>query len=187
LKKISFKCFGPFNRLIYFFVLSITIILTGASPCRAETDFNLIEVKDRVPALYFETNQKDISIDQLTSPDFRSQFEPVQSRKTLTPGKIQWFFLDFSDIDLSLSDDWILSFPNYDEITLYFSGDTALETRFSGKLRKEKVKGLDNSSNIPFQEIDLIDDYYLLARVEHSSRKYRLRAPDYMHPVASKF
>ena len=51
----------------------------------------------------------------------------------------------------------------------------------------EKAKGWDNSSEIPFQTFELIDGYYLIARVEHNSRKYLLRAPHYLHPVASKF
>ena len=156
-------------------------------PCQAETDISHFEVKGRVPALYFETNQKDISVDQFSSPDFLDRFKPLQPGERLTPGKINWFFLDFSDIDLSLSDNWILSFPNYDEIILFYEGDSAVERRSGGKLRKEKAKGWDNSSEIPFQTLELIDGYYLIARVEHNSKKYLLESPYYLHPVASRF
>ena len=187
LKKLIFKCIVPLNRLMCFVILSITIILSVTLPCQAETDFSFFEAKGTVPTLHFETSQKDISIDQLSSTDFLNLFMPLHHRKLIASGKTHWFFLDFSDIDLSLSDSWILNFTDYDEITLFYEGESGVERRFSGKLKKENAKDMDDSSTIPFQIFELIDGYYLIAKIEHNSIKYRLRPPNYYHPLASKF
>lgn len=144
-------------------------------------------MRGKVPTLFFETSEKIFPIEQITSNQFRERFQSIPHRRPLTPGKIQWFFLDFSEIDLSLSDDWVLHFPNYDDITLFYSGTSTIETRLGGKLRKGKSMGADNSSMIPFLKSELIDGLYLFARVEHTSRKYMLNSPSYVHPVASKF
>jgi sensor histidine kinase YesM len=175
------------KRLIKLWGILWVIIFLNTSISKADTDINIFEMRGRVPTLYFETSEKNIPIEQISTNQFRDRFQPIPSRRPLTAGKIQWFFLNFSEIDLSLSDDWILHFPNYDDITLFHSGPSAIETRLGGKLRKEKSIGADNSSMIPFRTSELIDGFYLVARVEHTSRKYILNSPSYMHPVASKF
>ena len=157
------------KRFIKLWGILWVITFLNTSISKADTDINIFEKRGKVPTLYFETSEKNISIEQITTNQFRKRFQPIPYRTPLSPGKIQWFFLNFSEIDLSLSDDWILHFPNYDDITLFHSGTFAIETRMGGKLRKGKSMGADNSSMIPFRKSELIDGFYLVARVEHTS------------------
>lgn len=132
---------------------------------------------------YISTEDTTTEPGKLLEPEFASRFMELPHRKTLSPRKIYWYRLDFSEIELSDSDEWIIRFPKYDNIILYIEKNGELVS-ISSK-RKER----QNSDN-PYHAVDffiskheLIDGRYLLARIHHIFRKNTFAAATYIHPV----
>ncbi|MBW6480763.1 MAG: histidine kinase [Bacteroidales bacterium] len=140
----------------------------------------------RIDTRVFSASEEALSPEKLMEPEFFSQFTPLPVRKTFRPGKIYWYRLDFGKTNLSESDEWIIRFPKYDNITLYFQQSGSFVSTSSGRMDRRK-------SDQPYYAVDfvvskdqLIEGRYLLAQIQHVFRSSGFMPAMFLHPFIAK-
>jgi sensor histidine kinase YesM len=132
------------------------------------------------------TTDTYLSIRQLLSPELASSFTPLPSHKTLSPTKTYWYKLDFNEINLEDSKEWVIRFPKYDHITLYSEKNDSLHSRVNGRMERKGKDGPYHSVDFAIINDELIDGRYLLARIQHVFRKNGFGSAIYLHPAVAE-
>lgn len=131
----------------------------------------------------FSTVDKSVTAEELIKSVNDSVFVHISGRTFLSPRKIYWYKLDFKNIKITDSEECIIRFSAYDKITLYSQGEGTLHHEESGRMAGLRDKGLSNAVDFLISEENLIEGQYLLARIQHISRKKALISPSCLSPA----
>jgi sensor histidine kinase YesM len=166
---------------ITFFILNV-LALFAPFVLRASVDYNLINRSGQITSSYLATARNTHDISMVIRPESADVFTPLIADSYLSNQKTYWLRLDLADSDLSGSEEWIIRFLTYDEITLYYqAGDTIL-SKLSGKMHRKANEGSYHFIYFPIQTSELIEGRYLFARIHHVYRVFPLSPPHYWHP-----
>jgi sensor histidine kinase YesM len=180
------KCGYPISRTRLFLAMMV-LFIPGIAEGDTNVDYNLLRHFGSVPASVFSTRDRSLQGRDILQHPENFEFSTEELGKAVKPERIYWLYLDMADLNLDVADHWLLRFSNYDRITLYHRAGDSIGFRNSGKLDRTRTGKPHYASFIPFTQDELVNDRYLLARIEHTSRKYLLGIPQYLHPVRSDF
>ncbi len=180
------RCGHPLIRIRLFLAILI-LCIPGLAEGDNHLDYNLLRHFGDVPAAVFSTRDRNLQGPEILHNPGNFAFSQQEFGKAVKPDRIYWLYLDLGNLNLDAADNWMLRFSNYDRITLYHRAGDSIDFRKSGKLNKDKTEKPHYASFIPFTRDELVNNRYLLARIEHTSRKYLLGVPQYLHPFRSQF
>lgn len=153
----------------------------------AETDYNSLFLSGKIPSRYMETSQKVSELDDLLILGFEENSVPFTKPAKIKPDRNYWLKLDFADIDLSVSEDWVVRFIAYDRVSLYYRLNDSIVSQTGGKHYRSSENELYHSVLFNISKDNLIDDRYLYARVNNTYRRVFIAEPYYWHPFLTQF
>jgi len=168
--------------LVFIHIFIISILSGWGSAAYADTDYNSLFLSGKIPSKFLETSQKISELDDVLTINFEGRATPFKKYVRIKPDKNYWLKLDFADIDLSDSEEWIIRFTAYDKIILYFRENDSLVSKTGGKLHRTSENEFYHSVLFTISEDNLIDNRYLYARVNNTYRRILLGEPYYWHP-----
>ncbi|MBW6499300.1 MAG: histidine kinase [Bacteroidales bacterium] len=160
----------------------LLVLIFAGTPLLADDTFeDFFSQSGWVPMQYLSTDKK-ATLAEITNPANVDGFREITPKVVISPRKTYWLRLDFSAIDLSEVDEWVLRFSLLDEVTLYSLGPDGIIFRESGKMKRPPDEGPYHAIDFTFRESELIEGRYLYARINHVFRKMILTQPRYFHP-----
>jgi sensor histidine kinase YesM len=171
--------FNRIGKIIILLFVSVCCFMTGFPN---NPDSLVMHQHGVISTRVYSTVDEFLKPELLSDSHFDSAFHFPATLKTLSPRKFYWFKLDFQDIDLSGSKNWVVRLPPYDHIILYFRQGDTLNSMVNGWMEPHR-------SNSPYYAVDftitadeLIEGRYLLARIQHITRKTVIKPGRFMHP-----
>jgi len=163
------------------------VFLFGFSPVSSNVlDSLILNGYGQIDTRVFITADKSLNADILLDSVFFSAFTELPYRKTLSPQKYYWYKLDFDDINLEDSKEWIIRFPKYDRIILYSKKNDSLHAQTNGRMELKGEDGPYHAVDFNISSDELIEGRYLLARIQHVFRKTSFGPALYLNPVIAE-
>lgn len=139
-------------------------------------------LRGTIPFSVLVTPNKNYQIEEIAREGPDAKFLPHEPSKLISPLQTYWLRLDLKEIDLSLSNTWIIRFTKYDDIVLYPSA--------TNHKNEETLKEITNFRQVRFMpyadfEItasELWKERYVYVRIKHTSVRERLHNPEFIHP-----
>ncbi len=85
-----------------------------------------------------ETENNELSIEQVIKPELNNKFEKLESAKKLNHFKTYWLKLDLSEINLPKTEPWIIASESYTINNLYYLSDGNIEVSKVGEFEPIK-------------------------------------------------
>jgi|GEM_PF-704218 len=182
-KKQTFIYFSRIGKRI-FLMLFFYLSYYPVSPNNLDSLFagGYGEVDTRV----FETSDKFLVAQQLLDSSFQNRFISLSRLKTISPRKNYWYRLDFSENKLPETDELVIRFPKYDNITLYFQQDNTIVSAESGRMDRRNSDQPHYAVDFVVSKDQLIEGRYLLAKIQHVYRRKGFRPAMFLHPVIAQ-
>lgn len=134
----------------------------------------------------FETTDPTLEAEQLASPEYDPSFVAITARKALSSRKYYWYKLDFAGLDLAESGNWVVRFPPYDHVTLFYNKGDTMGSQANGRMEPLRNDTPYYAIDFVISEDDLIEGRYLLARIQHIYRKNRMGPARWLHPLVAE-
>lgn len=180
--KIQFKI-SPNLPVIGFLILSCFF-----NPCFSETfDSQDSPLHRVIDTRVFSTKDGSLNAQQMLETAFDPAFVPLPGRETLSSRKFYWYKLDLKDIGFSDQEEWIIRFPTYDKITLFYQWAGILHSEEKGRMQPHRSEDPYNATDFAVSKEELIDGRYLLAQIRHVSRKKTHAPASLIHPSRASF
>jgi sensor histidine kinase YesM len=173
---------GATKKIVRFSFLVLIIIFTENNQLLAGVDYNLLNRARQITTTYMVTGENTLDYRDVISTGLDDRFIPLKRNVKISARQTYWLRLDFEDADLSGSEEWIIRFFNYDEITLFYSYNDIILSKTGGKLKRNEEEGDHSFNFFNIHTSDLIDGRYLYARINHAYRTIPLSPPHYWHP-----
>jgi len=162
-------------KLIGLILILPALALTQENP-------EVLKFRGTIPYKVFTDKKAQYSIHEITYSGADSLFSQAQSEKLISPLHVYWLRLDFHGMDLTLTDSWIIRFPNYDDILLY-----PYSLQPDNKESFASIKKLRQVRFMPYADFEvtaseLWEDRYLYVKLKHTSVRDRLHPPEFLHP-----
>lgn len=174
----------PLQRILQKSVLSLILFsIFFHSEANINLDSRVQQQYGIIDTRVFSTVDKSVTPEQLLKPVNDSVFIRISGRTLLSPRKIHWYKLDLKDIKITESEVCIVRFPTYDMITLYSLRGESLHSEKGGRMISRRFEGPPNAVDFLIPKENLIEGRYLLARIEHISRKKSFTPVLCLHPA----
>jgi len=158
-------------------LIIVFIILCICSTTSAQSDLGLLDHVQKLESTVLIETSDTLTIDKVISPAFSEHFAEIPFKYLAQANETYWFKIDLGAIDLSVTDEWYVSFRYYDKIILYFKNGESIDSISAG-LRATKDEGVYDFTDIPFSQDQLINKKYLYATVKNFNNIYHLEAPN---------
>ncbi len=118
-------------HICLFFGLFLFINCSNGLDNRALEALNVREYAS-APFTYFETGKNALTISDILSEQYQSQFDSLRQNKLMEREKTYWFKADLSKVSFNKNHDWVLDIGGYAINNLYLNKDDSLAVSRAG-------------------------------------------------------
>ncbi len=173
---------------IYFTLLFIVILsIFNNHKVFSNTDFNLLNHVGYTNARVFISSDENLSIAEILDTTNNIQFLTVPEGQPVSPHKVYWYKIDMNGIDLSVADQWIIRFPPYNQITLYFQKNNVPYFCTNSLTDINSEDKYHTITDLPFSQHELFKGRYLYARIKNTVKASTLKDAFYANLFAVEF
>lgn len=168
-------------------IVSMWILLMVPFSIDAQISPDTLKLRGPVPFSVIVTNEEIDSTEDIAQFLIDDKYVQPGQPMLISPLHTYWLRLNFEDIDLRLSDSWIIRFPNYDEIILYPIRQNGVDEEDFASINKTRQVRFMPYTDFEVAPSDLWQDKYLFFKIKHTSVRDRLHEPEFLHPeIAEK-